>query len=235
MTQNRKVLGMTPQQIAILAGLGALACVLFAVAGCFFLQGAPRLLAPAPQNTLPPQPTATLMVIPTLTPTETPTPLPYEMLIPDGWAQFKTSLIEIWMPEEFKKGDTKLLKNSTSLATPELVLAGSTSKSAPYKMLVIVSYEPMTAGSLDDYLTSEITNLPPETRVVDKKIISINSQEVVRFVFERRDNNVEFNDLVFVFLDGGTVWYVEYAAQINDYFTMLETFERSAQTFRIVR
>ena len=235
MTQDRKYFGMTTMQVGILAGLAVAACLVVGGAGLLLLRERPSPSAQVPQNTPVPQATTTPFVIPTAIPTETLTPLPYEMLIPDGWVQFKTGLIEVWMPKEFKKGDAKLIQNSTNLAAPELVLAGSTSKSAPYKMLVIVSYEPMLAESLDAYLTSEIVNLPPETRMVDKKMISLNSQDVVRFVFEKRSNNAEFNGLVFVFLDGGTVWYVEYVAQINDYFMMLETFERSAKTFRVVR
>ena len=57
----------------------------------------------------------------------------------------------------------------------------------------------------------------------------------MRFVFEVRYNNVDVNDLTYVFLDGGTIWYVEYIAQINEFFEMLSVFEKSAQTFRVVR
>jgi hypothetical protein len=235
MTQDRKYFGMTTKQIAILAGLAVAACLLLGVAGLLFLRGGRSSVNQAPQNTPVPQSTATPFVLATASPTETLTPLPYELLIPEGWVQFKTGLVEIWLPKEFKKGDSKSIKNSANLAVPELVLTGSTSKSAPYKMLVVISYEPMTADSLDAYLTSEIVNLSPEARVVDKKMISINSQDVVRFVFEIRSNNVDFNDLAYVFLDGSTVWYVEYVAQINDYFTVLDNFEKSAKTFRIVR
>jgi hypothetical protein len=235
MEPNRKYFGMTPTQLAILGGLAAGACLLFMVAARLFLQGGPGSLAPAPQNTPLPQATATPFVIPTFTPTETLTPVPYEMLIPEGWLQFKTGLVEVWLPKEFKKGDTKLVKNSAKLAVPELVAAEVTSKSSAYRMLVVVSYEPLTADSLDAYLTSEIVNLPPETHVADKRMVSVNSQDAVRLVFEIRSEGVEFNDLMYVFLDGSTVWYVEYVAQINEYFTMLETFEKSARTFRVVR
>jgi hypothetical protein len=66
-------------------------------------------------------------------------------------------------------------------------------------------------------------------------MVTVNSQNVVRFVFETNSNNVAVNDLMYVFLDGSTVWYVEYIAEINEYFARLDTFEKSARTFRIVR
>ena len=104
MQQNRKFFGMTPLQLGILAGLAGAACLLFGLAGWFVLRGKSGLLARAPENTPVPRATSTLIVIPTLTPTQTPTPVPYEMLIPSGWEQFKTGLVEIWLPSSFKPG-----------------------------------------------------------------------------------------------------------------------------------
>jgi hypothetical protein len=235
MTQNRRFLGMTSQQLAILGGLAVLACVLFAVAACFFLQGAPGLLAPAPQNTLPPQPISTLAVIPTLTPTETPTPVPYEMLIPQDWVQFKTALIEIWLPKDFKKN--KLTTSDSPLElTTELDLIGPASQSSPLPSFVLVSYEPMIANSLDDYLELEMASLSTdEFRVVEMRKVNVNSVDAIRLIAEMRIDNYEFNDMMYAFQDGGTVWLVQYVAQINDFYTMLETFEKSVRTFRMVR
>jgi hypothetical protein len=72
--------------------------------------------------------------------------------------------------------------------------------------------------------------------VAEKRKVFINATEVVRFVFEMRsDNNIDINDMTYVFLDGSTVWYVEYVAQINEFYERLSTFEQSAKTFRIVR
>lgn len=235
MSEDRKYYGMTTKQIAILAGLAVATCVLFGVAGVLLLRGGPGNPAQASENTPAARFTATPFVFPTLSPTATLAPVPYEMLIPEGWVQFKTGLIEIWLPKEFTKGDAKSIENSAKLAIPELVLTEDSSKSAPYKMVVVVSYEPLTADSLDAYLTSKIAALSSDTRVSTKTMGSINSQDVVQILFEIRRDNVEFNDLTYVFLDGGTVWYVEYVAQISEYFTIVDTFKESAKTFRIVR
>jgi hypothetical protein len=232
MAQNRKLLGMTPQQLAILGGLVVLVCVVFTVAGCFFLQGAPSLLAPAPQNTLPPAFTATPFVIPTLTSTVTPTPMPYELLIPQDWVQFKTALVEIWLPKEFKK--EKPDADASSLKT-ELMIMGYSSETSLYPMLVMVSYEPMMAGTLDDYVSNLPLNIAENAHVAVKGKVSVNSTEAIRLLIEGKVEGVDYNDLVYAFQDGGTIWVVQYFAPMNEYYTMEETFKNSVKTFRIVR
>lgn len=235
MKQNRKFFGMSPAQVAILAGLAALACLLFGLTGWLALRGKSSLLRAAPQNTPVPQSTATPLIIPTLTLTETPTPVPYEMLIPEGWLQFKSALVEIWLPKNFKPGDSKLFRDSSNSGMRDLILTGATSKSSLYRMLVMVSYEPLPGDSLDAYLDNQIENLPSDIRMAERRKTSLNATDAVRFVFETRRNNVDMNDLTYVYLDGSTIWYVEYVAQINEFYDMLSTFEESAKTFRIVR
>jgi len=235
MKQNRKYLGMTIGQIGILAGLAGAACLLCGLIGLFVLRGNSGFFSRSPENTPVVLSTPTIFLLPTLTATVAPTAIPYEQLIPGGWLQFKTSLVEIWLPSGFKLGDPKLLSNSANLAIPELAITGTTSNSSLYQMLVMVSYEPLAAVSLDAFLDSELAKLPTEVRVAERRKVSVNSIDAVRFVFETRSNNIDINDLAYVFLDGSTVWYIEYAAQINEFYEMLFTFEQSVKTFRIVR
>ena len=102
-------------------------------------------------------------------------------------------------------------------------------------MLVTASYEPLSTGSLDAFLDGKLAKFPAESRVAERRKVSVNSTDAVRFVFETRSNNIDIDVLAYVFLDGNTVWYVEYAAQINEFYEMLPTFEESEKTFRIVR
>jgi hypothetical protein len=234
MTQRRKYLGMKVTQLGILASLAGVACLLFGLTGWLVLGGGLSVARP-PTPTPVIVSTPTRSVLPTLTLTPTPTSIPYEQLIPSGWVQFKTGLIEIWLPSDFTLGDPKLLSNPANLAIPELAITGATSNTSLYQMLVMVSYEPLTAVSLDDFLDGELTRLPTEIRMTERRKVSVNSMDAVRFVFETRSNNIDINDLAYVFLDGSTVWYVEYAAQINEFYEMLPTFEQSMKTFRIVR
>jgi hypothetical protein len=231
MTQNRNDFGMTPTQIGILAALAGAACLLFGLGGWFVLRGNANPFTRAPQSTPVPLSTSIPFVMPTLAPTKTPTAVPYEMLIPDGWVQFKTGLVEIWLPAEFKQADPGVFQDSADARR----ITARGRPDHPCQMLVMVSYEPLTADSLDVYLEGEIAKLPSTIRVAEKRSVFVNSTEVVRFVFETRsDNNIDINDMAYVFLDGSTVWYVEYVAQINEFYEMLSTFEQSVKTFRIV-
>jgi len=235
MKQNRSYFGMTTSQLGILAGLVATVCLLFGLAAWFVVRGNLRQFTGGTQGTPSSQFTATPWIIPSLAATGTPTPVPYETLIPAGWSQFKTGLAEIWLPAEFQPGDPQLFNDSFNAGIRELILTSSPSDSSQYPTLVMVSYEPLTMHSLEAYLDDAIAKLPAEIRVAERRKININSTETTRLVFETRINNTEVNDLTYVFLDGSTIWYVEYVAQINEFFEMLTVFEKSAKTFRIVR
>jgi len=235
MQQNRKFFGMSIAQLGVLVGLTVAACLIFGLAGWLFVRGGAGRLDRSPISTLAPRATSTMVVIPTLTPTRTPTPAPYESLIPEGWRQYKTALVEIWLPANFKTGDPKLLKEWTNLATPELIMTEATSKSSLYQMLVTVSYEPLASDSVAAFLDKKIAELPTTVHVAERKQVSVNSADALRFVFETRSNNIDIDVLSYVFVDGSTVWYVEYGAQINEFYEMLSTFETSVKTFRMVR
>jgi len=228
MTQNRRYFGMTSAQIAILLGLGAVACMLFAVTGFLMLGRGINLPFPdTPAATPSPQSTPTLVVISTDTPTATPTPVPYEQLIPDGWKQFKTELVEVWLPSSFKVVDKE--------PGEELAAAGVNSKSSLYRMRVSVSYEPLVGDSLDAFLDAGLLKVDPQARLVERRKVSLNAAEAVRMTFEIRVETVDVNELIYAIHDGGTVWYIVYGAQINEFYEMLSTFEQSAKTFRVVK
>lgn len=230
-----KYFGMTPTQLGILAGLAVTVCLLFGLAGWFVLRGGFNRFSEAPQSAPVSQSTATPWVIPSPVPTGTVTPIPYEELVPAGWTQHKTGLIEIWMPPQFEVGDPQLFNDSTNTAMHELALTGLRSEASLYRTLVLVSYEPLTASSLDAHLDAEVAKIPAGIRLSDRRKVTLNTTEAVRFMLETRIDNLDFNDVTYVFLDGSTVWYVEYMAQINEFFEMLSVFEKSALTFRVVR
>ena len=227
MTENRKILGMTAAQIAILAGLGGVACLLFGLTGWLMLGGGFGL-SRAPENTFVVPPAPTLVITATPPPlTETPTPVPYEQLIPDGWKQFKTELVEIWLPSSFKVAEKE--------PDEEMAASAANSSSSLYRMRVSVSYVPLVGDSLDEHLDAGLSQVDPQARLVERRKVSLNSTEAVRMMFEMRVETVDVNLLVYVMQDGGTVWFVLYVAQINEFYEKLPTFEQSIKTFRIVR
>lgn len=224
MAQGSKYFGMTVTQIGILVGLAAAACSLFAIVGWLAMRGG---IQQAPAPTLAPQMTATPFVVPTITATVTFTPVPYEQLIPEGWKQHKTELVEIWLPTNFK--------DTNETAGEELALVGSNPKTSLYKMSVLVSYEPMGTDSVDTYLDNGLLELDPALRIAERRKVSLNATDAVRMIVEGRVEGIDVTELVYVIQDGGTAWAVVFVAQINEFYEMLPTFEQSMKTFRIVR
>ena len=116
-----------------------------------------------------------------------------------------------------------------------MALTGDVSSTSLYKIFVSVSFEPLSTGALDEFLESRLSNIPADVNMTERRKVLINSTEAFRLMFESNNNNVLTNDLLFVILDGTTIWYVRYSAQINDFYEMLPAFEQSIKTFRIVR
>jgi hypothetical protein len=223
---------MTTSQLGIIGGLAFLLCCLIGIGGWLILGGG--LSSANSQPILPTaNSTATLVVLPTLTPTPLPTPIPYEQLIPQGWKQHKTSLIEIWLPSEYKTA--KLPKGAVLEAAHELILSQPASKTSLNAEWVLVMYEPLAAESLDAFLDMEIQSLDPSGRVVERRDVFLNTTPAVRVLVETRVNNLDANQLTFVVQDGGTVWYIAFIAEINEYYKQLELFEKSALTFRVLK
>ena len=236
MMQDRKYFGMTVQQIGILVGLAAIACLLFGVTGWLFIRRGMGLSSQSPTATPVLGSTPTPFMLPTQIPTVTLTPVPYEQLIPSGWEQHRTTLVEIWLPSGFKSTGTNAASAvSGDSVVPELSLAGTAVSSVANKVYVSVSYEPLTADSLDTFLESRLANITPQVNMSDRRKVSINGTEAYRLMLEWQDSNVYTNDLFFVIQDGGTIWYVKYSAEIKDFFEMLPVFDDSIKTFRIVR
>lgn len=231
MYQNRKYFGMTSNQLGILGGMAVLVCCLFGILGyLIFGDGF------SGSSQLPPTPilSATPIVIPTVTQTPLPTQIPYEQLIPTGWSQHRTGLVEIWLPPAYKvpRSNTSGL---TSLAGSELIVSKPAAKASLFAIWVIVSNEPLTSDSLESFLDVKLQSLPTEYRVVGRQSVLLNSVPAEKVTIEARVKNFDVNELIYVVQDGGTVWYVTYAAQINDFFENLTDFESSARTFRFVR
>ena len=253
MQQNNKYFGLTPTQIAILAGLAAIACFLFGLTGWLVLRGNPGLSTSAPQNMAVSQETATPFVLPTLSPTQTLTPLSYEERIPPGWKQFKTELVEIWLPADFEAGDiNELLEasrqsyeerglqelldyNAKNKSIYNLVATDEISGSPLYRTVASISYQPLTEESLDVHIQKELLEVPSMITLAGRKNVQIGASEAIQLVYEMRVENLYVNSVEYIFLDGMTVWVVGYSAEITEFFQQLPTFEKSIQTFRIVR
>jgi len=233
MDEEKKFFGMTRMQIGIIAGLAGTLFVTACIGGILIFRGGSLGFGGSSEPTAIPTVTSVMVTPPTLTPTITLTPVPYEQLVPADWRQYNTPLIEIWLPSNFRTATASDITNG--FAFTELLFVEVSSKSSAYNMQVAVTYDLMTADSLDSYLESKFPHLPYQARVTDKRTVFVNTVESRRIVIEYRANNIDYNDLVYVFLDGSAVWYVQYVAEISEFFNNLGVFEQSINTFRIAR
>ena len=237
MDLNKKYFGMTVMQLGILAGLAGLAFMLFCVVGYLFLSRSTGISASQfPTATATIQPTVTMVLTPTPTTTPASTPLPYESFIPAGWVQYRTALFEIWMPAGYKAAKTTdvLVTGLGGSPIVDLAMRGAASSKSPNRIYMTVSYEPMTTDTLDAFITQRLAGLGLAPSERNK--VTLNTVPAVRLVFSgRKGNNTDINELTYVFQDGTTVWYVQYAAEITEFYNLLANFESSAKTFRVVK
>jgi hypothetical protein len=236
MNLNKKYFGMTVTQLGILAGLAGFVLLLFCMVGWLILGRARGLpFSPPATATVTPQPTVTMVLTPTLTATPVFTPLPYESLIPSGWTQYRTALYEIWMPPVYKTAKTVdvLVTGLGGSPVVDLILRGTVSAKSPNRIFVTVSYEPMTTETLDTFVAARLTGLGLSPSERNKAML--NTVPAVRLVFSGRKGNTDINELTYVILDGTTVWYIQYTAEITDFYNTLANFESSVKTFRVVK
>ena len=228
---------MTVAQIGILLGMAVVLIILACVGGFLVIRnlGGGGDLSQQSAPTMIPTVTSAVIASPTVTPTLTLTPIPYEQLIPADWKQYKTSLVEIWLPPNFTAPSKKTSDLTNGFFATELVITEVSSKSSAYRMQVAVSYDVMTGDSLDQFLNGKFPHLPYQANVTDRRNIVINSLDARRIVIEYRANNIDYNDAVYVIQDGATVWYIQYAAEIAEFFNNLPIFEQSVKTFRTVK
>ena len=225
---------MTVTQLGILAGLALLAFLLFCLVGWLIMSRGLRAAQPVAQApTI--LATATLRVLPTQTSTSVPTPVPYETLIPAGWVQYKSPLYEIWLPTGYKDATAEhLVTGLGNSPVVDLSLGGAYTSKSPNKIYVTVAYEPMTGDSFDKFLNERLVTVG--AALSERSRVDLNTVPAVRLVFTgRKSNNTDINELTYVVQDGPTVWYVQYTAEITEFYNLLTTFESSAETFRVVR
>ena len=99
-------------------------------------------------------------------------------------------------------------------------------------MLVSVSYDLTTSDSLDALLDEKFPSIPYQSHISDRRTVYVNNNEARRLVIEFKVDNIDYNNMVYVIQDGNTVWYVEYVAQITEFFDNIGVFEQSISTFR---
>jgi hypothetical protein len=139
------------------------------------------------------------------------------------------------MPTGYKTAKTVDLIMTGLGGSPimDLSLSASTTAKSTKKIYMTVSYEPVTADTLDAFVTARLTGLGITPSERNK--VTLNTVPAVRLVFSGRKGNTDINELTYVILDGTTVWYIQYTAEITDFYNNLANFESSVKTFRVVK
>ena len=196
MNTDGKYFGMTRMQIGILAGLAGVLLIIVCVGGWLVVRDRGAGLA----NSSVPAVASTVthvgaVMSPTITPTITLTPVPYDELVPPDWNQYKTSLVEIWMPNNFKVADKKTKDITANFGIHDLLLAEVTSKASAYTMLVSVSYDLTTSDSLDALLDEKFPSIPYQARISDRRTVFVNTHEARRIVIEFKVENIDLTTI----------------------------------------
>lgn len=235
MNDDKKYFGMTGMQIGVLGGLAGLAMLLFCIIGVMVVRNGLRVSAPPP-STSTPLPTITPIFTPTFTSTPAATPVAYESLLPSGWVQHKTALFELWLPTGYSAANADVLITGLGNASIiDLTLRGRFTSKSPHRIYVLVSYEPLMAASLDELISQRLSELGPYLSLSERSKTDLNTVPAVRLMFSGRKGSFDINELTYIVLDGTTVWYIQYTAELTEFYELLSTFESSAQTFRVVR
>ncbi len=229
-TPKPRRFGMTQGQLAIVACLALIALGLIGFAGWTMFGGSLSggLIPGFPAQQEAP---ATISLVtwtpgPTQAPTSvsTATPVPYEALIPEGWIQFKSGKVEVWMPATFKKTDP----GDSLIAAIDTVQSES-----GFRPVVNLSKEIAAGKDMDAYIQDGLKNLPREMTYLERKKFTIGSYEAMRLRVETIIDDLPAESSIYLIKDGDTFWDITCTTYINDFYTWLPTFDKLARTFRL--
>lgn len=249
--RSQRILGMTVLQLIVLACLACAAFGVLGFGGWFVINGSqlPASNQPIVQvpfvgaTPTPPPPTATATV------TSTPTETPYEASIPQGWSQYITDQYEIWLPAEFvvessddynksliqglsKLGQTDLAQQIQD-NPPQYTLTFH--KNTPGQFIETAIYlkqQPLTDGDFETYVDTRFSNLPVTYTFVQRKDFPMYHAQGVRATLQANFNTTSVGYVYYMVQDGDVAWEIGCNATLDNFYTLLPTFDQIAETFR---
>lgn len=171
-----------------------------------------------------------------------------------GWQAIRGRGAELWLPSQFKGGEPSdqilksLLANMAALG-PEAATLGKLIAQNPTSIsLLAVDPQPSTAegvalvivGSaavpsmvtLDLVLQYFDQALPPQVKVLDRRMTKVQNQDAARFVTEIKHGPVSAKQVTYVIKQDTLMWTINYTTGAENYAQRLPIFEQSIQTFR---
>ncbi len=246
--RSKRLLGMTPDQIALLVGIIVVWCLVMAggwwwmssiVAEAYMLPESLRVTwTPSPTST-----SATFTPTPSATPTPSPTPITYESLIPNGWKQFTAPGVEIWLPPAYAAQTEADRKNTFQVleardSTWKTVLRLKDTRSSPYFVTTtfkIVS-RPLTAATLDEIFEEDLREYMQRGRMFERKPFEfqLTGYPAQRFLFDIGTTGVNLALVLYGVQIGGDVYYLVFVTPFNEMSARLPDFDSASQTFRVL-
>ena len=243
--RTKRYLGMTIPQLGVLAGLGLCICCTL-VGGYSWLNSmvAAAYEVPVINLTLPPPPTP----LPTETPppTPSPTPITYESLIPAGWELFLSESapgMEVWLPSSYEAYTENPNMQTVTVYEGEgfeklvSVLRLTDMTQSPYLLYTTfqISTQPLPASNIDKTIELVFADMKQAARLVESDVFEIGDYPARKLVFDITGNGVNAGLVAYVIQDNVTVWYLGFTTPYNELYTRMPDFDRTAQTFRIVK
>jgi hypothetical protein len=217
---------MTPRKSYVVGWQSWVLLLMLLVLGCRALSEAP-LLTPTPRPTM--------------------TPIP-------GWEKFEGTGIEIWLPEHFVGGN---ISENLDLISEQIKSLGP--EYEPYlqqilqnpSMFSLWAYDSELGSSryltnigittdkvsslvpIDTYTDESVSQLPDTFHLLERDRVTLNGRDARRLVVEMKLPGISAKALMYILVDGNTVWLITYTTASDEFDSRLPVFEQSANTFNI--
>jgi len=195
--------------------------------------------------------TATFVPTATLTLTPTPTEIPYEAFVPPGWQRFVNDFVEIWMPPDFPVESTDeynaaMARGLKAVGQGDLAqlyeIDPPTYELAFHKLTldqhletsIYLKQEPLGSSDLSEYVEKRFEDLPITFNLVERRDFEMYRARAVRVTLQANFNNTYVGYVYYLVQDGEVVWEIGCNAGLNDFYTLLPTFDLMAGSFRPV-
>jgi hypothetical protein len=217
--------------------------------GCNFVTVIEPTATPEP-------PTPTFTSTPEPKPTATPTATQQVYEIPADWKLFSSERVEVWLPGDYIGGNLEedlpvVLAELRSLGGDYEGMADQIEQNPDlYEMIV---YAPMAGGGgfLTNFTlarTDTLPSIPLETlmsvlessfseefTVLESTIVDLGNYQAGRIMLQMSVYGITSQSISYIISTGGDVWVLTYTAEVNDFTGLLDTFETSARSFRIIQ
>ncbi len=169
-----------------------------------------------------------------------------------GWKTFEGGGVQISLPDNYEGGSVDemddIVQKMESMAPEYSAIAEAMAASPDLFTLwaydpeissggfmtnVIVLKEPIPSGiTLESYIQAASNLLPPEMRIVEQEIVSLDKYEAARWIMETTMMGTTVKQVAYAIKDDKTMYTVTFSTGSNEFNKRLPDFEKSIESFR---